>query len=387
MNLNSIRQITSHYVRDISSISVVQKTDYFIKEIANVVAAGGLVAPSNQPTLLTFTSVTSSGYTVSWTASVGGADGYVVFRRTGASPTYTPIDGTTYVVDTVYGDSTCEYFGSAVTFNESGLSQLTTYYYDVFAYNGTTGTYKFLTTSPLEGSQQTSFAFENAIRFNGTNGRINLTDTALFNGQTAAAFLFWMKQDASVTGATQYVITKQKSGANREGIRVGITATDKLIVLVPNSAGTGNVTWIGNSSMSSPTAWHHIAIFINMTAGTCIMYVDNASYANAKTGTNAATFGTFTTHAGVLGCYKNESLSSSAFFDGVIDDMVVYHSADETLRTAHYGSGNGGAPSGSPYSHWKFDESNPTTPTQDAIANNDGDLINFGFTLDGYEAH
>lgn len=378
-------------VRAVQNFCIVHTSFEFARYIVteDYAVTGGVVAPTNQPTLLTFTIVTSSSYTVSWTASVGGADVYLAIRRTSASPTYVPVDGTNYNVGDTVGDGEVRHFGAGVTFDESGLTQLTTYHYDIFAGNGTTGTWVYLTTSPLEGSQQTSFAFENAIRLNGTNSRIDLTDTAIFNGQTEAAFLFWMKQDASITVGTQYVFSKQKlAGTGRAGIRVGVNATDKLVVFVERADLNGSAFWLGNSSMGTPTAWHHIAIFVNMTAGNCEMYIDNVAYANTRTQTPSATFGTFTSHAGSIGCQKTEAAAVSAFFDGVIDDMVVYHSADATLRTAHYNSGNGGAPSGSPYSHWKFDESDPTTTTQDAIANNDGTLINFNFDAnDGYEAH
>jgi hypothetical protein len=292
-------------------------------------------------------------------------------------------------VNDVIGAATVEYLGAAVTFGDAGLSAYTTYYYSVFSYNGTTGTYNFLTTAPLTGSQLTLYSFVNALHFNGSNTRVDLTDTALFNGQTDAAFLFWYKSDVSVTGTPQYIFSKQKiSGTGRAGIRLAIIATDKLFVSVERTDTNGSCTWTGNSAISNPTSWHHVAIFINMTAGTCVMYVDNAAYANTRTQVPSPTFGTFTSHAGALGCQRTELLGVSNFFDGSIDDLAVYHSSDENLRTAHYGGGTGGAPSGSPYSHWKFDESNSSVTTADEIASNDGTLVNFSYdATSGFDAH
>ena len=94
--------------------------------------------PANSATSLVFSSVLSTQYTVSWTASTGVpvSDGYIVLRKIGSSPTGVPTNGGTYSVGNTIGDGTVAYVGSAVTFGETGLTPSTDYFYDVISYSG-----------------------------------------------------------------------------------------------------------------------------------------------------------------------------------------------------------------------------------------------------------
>ncbi len=111
--------------------------------------------PSNQATSFSVSSITSSSFTTSFAAATGSPDGYVVLRKTGSSPTDTPEDNTEYVVDEIIGSSTVVHVGSDLTFDESGLSANTTYYYDIFSFNGVNSSTNYFTTSPLEGNVTT----------------------------------------------------------------------------------------------------------------------------------------------------------------------------------------------------------------------------------------
>jgi hypothetical protein len=114
------------------------------------------IEPTAQPTALNFQSVTSTSYTVNFTAASGTPEGYIVFRRTGGAPTFVPVDGTTYTVNTNYGDSRAVYIGPNSNFPESGLTQLTTYHYAVYAYNGSGQPINYRTTGPLTGNVTTA---------------------------------------------------------------------------------------------------------------------------------------------------------------------------------------------------------------------------------------
>ena len=119
--------------------------------------------PSNQPTSLLFSNPLNdgTGYTLTWTASAGGADGYIVVRRQGASPNGpAPADGTGYIVgqdiDPGADVEIVEFVGAATTFNLSGLLANTNYFFDVYAFNGSGAAVNYLTgTGPLEGNRQT----------------------------------------------------------------------------------------------------------------------------------------------------------------------------------------------------------------------------------------
>jgi hypothetical protein len=111
--------------------------------------------PANQPTLPVFSSVTPTSMTVSFTAAIGAPSGYLALRRTGASPVDVPVDGTTYAVGNTIGSSIVAFVGSALSFNETSLTALTNYHYDVFSFNGSGNTINYLASSPLEGNRST----------------------------------------------------------------------------------------------------------------------------------------------------------------------------------------------------------------------------------------
>ncbi len=106
--------------------------------------------PTAQPTALIFSNINSTSFTVSFTGATGPPTGYLAVRKNGSSPTGVPQDGTVYVVGATLGDGTVAFVGVGVTFNET--LALAPYAYDVFAYNGSTGTINYLTTNPLENT-------------------------------------------------------------------------------------------------------------------------------------------------------------------------------------------------------------------------------------------
>ncbi len=109
--------------------------------------------PTAQPTSLQFASVTDVGFMVSYTAATGTPTGYLVLRKTGSAPTATPVDGTTYT--TIVGTDAVVYNGPAVSFSQTGLTQNTSYFYAVYAYNGSGSSLNYRVITPLQGSQLT----------------------------------------------------------------------------------------------------------------------------------------------------------------------------------------------------------------------------------------
>src|SRR5574343_1589037 len=207
--------------------------------------------PSNQPTNLQFSSLSSSGMTLTWTASVGGADGYLVVRRSGASPTFVPVDQAEYTVSQSVGDGVVAYVGSAVTFADSGLSSDTVYYYDIFAYNGTTGTYNYLSTSPLEGNQYTYSAEPTA----------QPTNLQFANVTTTSIDLSWTAPSPVPTG---YIVLR-RTGASPTG-----TPTDSATAYLVNDViGDSTVEYVGtgtsftDSGLSDSTTYYYDVMSYN----------------------------------------------------------------------------------------------------------------------------
>lgn len=111
--------------------------------------------PPSQPSALTFNTITEVSMNASFTAASGNPSGYLVIRKSGSSPTDIPVDGTSYTAGNIIGSSTVVYSGSSTNFSSASLSTATTYYYDIFSYNGSGTSTNYLTNSPLEGSQIT----------------------------------------------------------------------------------------------------------------------------------------------------------------------------------------------------------------------------------------
>lgn len=138
--------------------------------------AGYATEPTTQSSSISFTSVTSSGMTINWTAG-NGTNSLVVVRAAGSIDS-SPIDGSTYTPNTTYGSGSqiglgngsvvslpqfsyatqvsgnySVYNGIGNSVTVTGLSKGTTYYVKVYSYNGTAGTENYLTSNPASSSQ------------------------------------------------------------------------------------------------------------------------------------------------------------------------------------------------------------------------------------------
>ena len=338
----------------------------------------GVLAPTAQPTSLTFSNVTTTTMDVSFTASVGGADGYVAFRRTGASPTFVPVDGTTYTVGNTYGDSTCQHFGAGVTFSETGLSAYTTYHYDIFAWNGAVGTYAFLTTSPLEGSQLTAYSFGNCLRLDGTNDYTKGTATNLFSGASTASIMFWAKSDTTIN-SNRYLISKL-SNSQVNGFAVTTENSNVMRIYVCNAGNTNGRFTIG----AGVTNWNFYEIYFNGSGSTnadrLIVKINNVQQSLTFTGTIPATIASLSKLVS-FGAWLQDNLTAIAFhWDGLIDDIVFYSDANQQNGIDMYNSGLGTAPPATNRLSWyKLNESNSTTTTVDEDGRDNHSLVNFNF--------
>jgi ELWxxDGT repeat protein len=127
----------------------------YLTSLAPLTGSVDLLAlpPGGQPTLLTFSNVTGTSLTGSFTAATGSPDGYLAVRRSGSPPTGTPASGTAYNIGDPVGDGTVVHAGAATSFSDSGLSPEVTYYYNVFSFNGNGGSINYLTSAPLGGSR------------------------------------------------------------------------------------------------------------------------------------------------------------------------------------------------------------------------------------------
>jgi Fibronectin type III domain len=140
--------------------------------------------PAAQPTSIAFSSLATSGFTVSYAAATGSPSGYLAVRSTVATPTFVPTDGTTYSVG-AQGSEFISFIGAGSSFTETGLSSNTRYYYAIYSYNGSGVTINYRSTSPLTGDQLTLLVAPTVQPTNITFSSV--TSSAMTVGFTAAS--------------------------------------------------------------------------------------------------------------------------------------------------------------------------------------------------------
>ncbi len=137
-------------------------TEYFVKVIAfnscdgmpkyNASSIAGntytlnvsCIAPSTNPSNLTFNSITTTSLSGTFFRSALGADGYmVIYNSTGYGTLPIPSDGVIYYTDIDYGTFKVATLGAINTFLLSDLNSSTRYYFKVFAYNSCGGIPKY----------------------------------------------------------------------------------------------------------------------------------------------------------------------------------------------------------------------------------------------------
>ncbi|MCK5078189.1 MAG: hypothetical protein KAR38_17540, partial [Calditrichia bacterium] len=227
------------------------------------------IEPIAQPTNLTFSSITTSSLSVSFTGAAGPPNGYIAIRREDASPTFTPIDGITYSAGQTVGGGTVAYTGSNLTFDETSLSVETNYYYDIFSYNGNAETINYLTTNPLEGNQSTMAAQP-------TTQPINLS----FSNITPSSFL------VSFTGATGspdgYIAIRREGDSptfvpvDGTNYTTGQTVGDDMVVF------TGSTFSFNQTGLNFNTVYYY-DIFSYNGSGNLINYLSTSPLEGSQT--------------------------------------------------------------------------------------------------------
>ena len=215
-------------------------------------------APASQPTGLTFSSITSSSSSGSFSATA--ANEYLVVYSTSATLSSLPVNGTTYIAGNTLGNGTVNYRGSATSFSLSGLSASTTYYVFVFALNsqGCSGGPAYQTASPL------------------TNSFSTLAPPCLSPASPPSALVFNSPTSSIISGsftattADEYLVVYSTSAT------LSASPTNGTIYVAGNTFGNATVVSRGTSTTFSaiglsPLTTYYISVFalnsFNCSAG------------------------------------------------------------------------------------------------------------------------
>lgn len=238
----------------------------------------------------------------------------------------------------------------------------------------------------LPGTAAPPYAHGNALHFDGSNDRVDFTATTFLNGASAFTAAWWQKDDVLQT--TRRVINKCNGGASLGmQIAVGQNAGKTVLYVVVANGSIAYGEWIAPSNFSG--AWHHYGVVYLGTESTNAtrlkLYVDGVQITfTGFTGTIPAT-------VGALGLPMRLGTRADAlveFYDGWLDEIVFWPTANADYVTAHYNGGAGALPTTGYNRFYRMDSSNPGTTATDETGTDNGTLVNFNFDANsGWGAH
>ncbi len=135
--------------------------------------------PTTQSHTVTFTNVKPTSMTIDWTSGSGTYDLVVIKADTLLKDNEFPVNGITYLANTIYGagstfgDAVVVYKGTGTTVNVTGLSPNTNYFVYVFSYTGDEGAESYRTTAAAgnPNSQYTTGSYDDDVAYGINNTR------------------------------------------------------------------------------------------------------------------------------------------------------------------------------------------------------------------------
>ncbi len=262
--------------------------------------------PTDQATSFVTSLKSTTSFTGSYTAATSMPNGYLVVRYAASATPTNPADFTSYAVNATLGTGTVVYSGSALTFNQTGLMQNTTYDYYVYSYNnGICAGPVYNTISPLMASVTTCNAVTSSP---GTPTLSNLTVTSATASWTASA----SGGNYIVDVATNSGFTTFLSGY--QNLNVGSALSINLSGLTPNTSYYVRVRADLSNCVSANTSTLTIFTGYCVPTGGTSYYLTNVVTTNGTTNINNAT----TTSTGGYGNYS-ATLSCSQYPSGTVN--------------------------------------------------------------------
>lgn len=307
--------------------------------VTAITSEGGVSEPTVQPSSFVFSNVAKTSMDISWTAGNGT---HTIILRSTSAITDVPVDLSNYSVGDTIGSCTVEYFDTGTSFTDSGLTAYTQYFYAGFAVNGATGTWVYLTTSPLEDSRATLFDFGNAFSLDGINDAFSRASVSTFSNMTAFDIGVWFYVDPSAAVNQILVMWLPSSGTQQHGFAFSMVYVSAGVFKLTGVIYSGSTTTLGQTGNISLTGGWHFGVMKFKGSGVGndgrlkIKY-DDVAQSLAFTGTIPAALGSNTMPL-VIG----RTSLSTVFFKGKIDHVAIKHGTwSDAEDTAHYNSGNG----------------------------------------------
>jgi hypothetical protein len=313
-----------------------------------------LGTPATQTSNITFNTVSGTSLKGAWTNGTGSKR--LVFAKTGSSGTAEPQNATTYTANATFGSGTqigstgwyCVYNGTGNEFTVSGLTKNTSYIFQVFEYNGYSGSEQYLTSSASNNPNTLSTNSSDnsnpnfALNFDG-NDKVDLP-TNLFstsNFTSALTIEYWFKGSNLHSPVrfqdSHYIVPGYIDGEN-------------IISLISFDSDTNPI--ICTRGEVNDNQWHHIAVtWKQNTVNGYNTYFDGV-LRNSK---DAVNFVLPAISAGWLG-----ALINSEFITGQLEEVRIWNversaeqiqqnknkelNGDESGLVAYYKMSNGSGP-------------------------------------------
>ena len=209
-----------------------------------VQASLSVTEPTTQASAITFSSVSDTSFTVSWTN--GNGANRTVFIKAGNSGTATPVDNTAYTANTTFGSGTqiassgwyCIYNSTGSSVSITGLTADTNYIVQVFEYNINGAVINYFTDSAVDNPKSqatTSIPTRSVFTYTGSSQTLVVPA-----GVTQISIKAW-----GAGGGGGYLLTSYSGGAGGYARgTLSVTPGQELFIIV-GGGGAGARTSYG----------------------------------------------------------------------------------------------------------------------------------------------
>ncbi len=248
--------------------STTAANNYFLITPATAMQGALNSEPTLQPTSIVFTNVTDNSMTLSWTNGDGA--NRIVIART-AAVNAAPEDAIEYNANAVFaqGDNLglnnyVVYTGSSNTFDLSGLTPNTTYYFAIYEYNGENTSNNYFTLSSATAFKSTLFAEP-------LSAATNLTLSPITNGITTVSW-------TNGTGSNRVVVVREGLPLNELPDDGNGYIANSTFALGDNLGSANYICFNGNTTSFNlqgldPTHVYYVGVLEYNGSGTSANYL------------------------------------------------------------------------------------------------------------------